>query len=275
MLSKETSKSTQKHHRTNSTPLACQTTATASITPATPSHQHGLHRRGLTIDESICSQSRHHYTQKTETVSTNHGTQGQQSAGTQQHDLARPGQQNIYMTNISSDRNSPNLFSTPDMTFEDDPFGSNVQQPSQIFENYDVHAFSENFKGTIFDASIATSQPAPSRYLNDFDNKFVNGDESISNKDIEELKRVLGIGDTSTNELNHLIVHGLPRPSNPPNNQLTGKSSKAVLGGSCLICHRLPLPWSITAGQVFARRICADTYDAAPYSRVEGAKEAV
>ena len=231
MLSTEISKSTQKHNRTNSTPLSCHTTAMAFITPATPSHQHGLHRRGLTIDESIYSQTRHNNTQKTETVSTNHGTQGHQSAGTQQQDLARPGHQNISMMNNINDRNNHNLFSTPHITFEDDPFGTHIQQQSDIFENYDQHVFSENFKGTIFDTSAAISQQASSRYLNELDNKFVNGDESISNEDIEELKRVLGIGDASTNEPNHPLVHGLPRPSTPPNNQLTGKSSKAALAG--------------------------------------------
>ena len=145
------------------------------------------------------------------------------------------------MTNNINDSNSHNLFSAPHIPFEDDPFGADLQQPPQIYNNYNPHAFSDNFKGTVFDTLAEISQPAPPSYLNDFDNKFINGNESMSDEGIEELKRVLGLCNASTNTPNLSLVHGLARPFTPPDNQLTGKSSKAAPGCYILTNHRLPL----------------------------------
>ncbi|KAI9680725.1 MAG: Metallothionein expression activator [Caeruleum heppii] len=107
----------RQHRRQNSTPTAL-TAPKVPLLPATTLQRQGSHRRGQSLDQRPAQwQQRGPPTQQdTRTVSTtNPGLQQQQHIlqETQQHRLARPGQQNQQYLNIKpqpSENNSPGYF---------------------------------------------------------------------------------------------------------------------------------------------------------------------
>ncbi|MCJ1475124.1 Zinc finger and SCAN domain-containing protein 5B [Lambiella insularis] len=237
MLSNQNPSLYSQHRRTNSTPAIRQVVPTVSIFPANHNQQSEKHRRGLTIDQSTHGQlTRFQPQQDNGPVYTNQGPQAQYTIReTQQHAMARPGQHGLpqlshvaqnYFDHISPPTSSitHNVDQNTSGTSSYSAHKHHTEQ-QQRFQLQTVLNHIEQQKQPRFQAisNGANSGVFPdltnttsTGYLDGFDDARKRGIEDASKDEMEELKRILGVGDMSEDQLHQQVAASLQRPFTPP-----------------------------------------------------------
>ena len=234
MLSNQTSNSYIQHRRTNSTPTPRHVAPNVPILPADPAPQQGNHRRGLTLDQS--SDGLSPLQQNNGPIYTNQGPQAQYTIReTQQHAMARPGQNTAQVPRNLKDKEQCQFLTTSSSiipTFE---------QSTSETSSYSTYTNqSENQQQCRHESRIdmpPLREQAPlSRHLEGFDDEINRYIRDVENN---EAKTILSSGNMSKSRSPIAISEDIKRPFTPPSQSSTSKFRSKCSNSKSLTLYRL------------------------------------